>query len=235
MMRDGIFSFYVRSGETAFRAIALVENDSIKGFNRSHIYSLERLKCSINRLQKDRNTNWRVKVMEHSPLQGFFMRGFPAKLEGEEGEEQFCLKEGPIQIAVSGSKSKERGCTIFLGIGEANPRTKKSLLRANVRHRSDDPLTGPSRKDVIFSDLGPEDRAWMPIGAAWKPDSLTAPAASKFIDVLAQICGDGNGEPAQFPKDSAKLVGAIIEIAELILHRVAKNSFQRPSLKKIFK
>jgi hypothetical protein len=33
----------------------------------------------------------------------------------------------------------------------------------------------------------------MPVGAAWKPDSLTAPAASKFIDVLAQICGDGNG------------------------------------------
>jgi hypothetical protein len=51
----------------------------------------------------------------------------------------------------------------------------------------------PSRKDVIFRDLGPEDRAWMPVGAAWKPDSLTAPAASKFIDVLAQICGGGNG------------------------------------------
>jgi hypothetical protein len=46
---------------------------------------------------------------------------------------------------------------------------------------------------VIFRDLGPEDRAWMPVGAAWKPDSLTAPAASKFIDVLAQICSDGNG------------------------------------------
>jgi hypothetical protein len=34
----------------------------------------------------------------------------------------------------------------------------------------------------------------MPVGAAWKPDSLTAPAASKFIDVLAQVCGDGNGD-----------------------------------------
>ena len=93
-MRDGIFSFYVRSDETAFRAIAIVENDSIRGFNRSHIYSLERLKYSINRLRKDRNTNWRVKVMEHNPLQGFSMRGFPAKLEGEEGEEQFWFEGG---------------------------------------------------------------------------------------------------------------------------------------------
>jgi hypothetical protein len=93
-MRDGIFSFYVRSGEKAVRAIALVENDSIKGFNRSHIYSIERLKYCISRLRKDRNTNWRVKVMEHSPLQGFSMRGFPAKLEGEEGEEQFWFEGG---------------------------------------------------------------------------------------------------------------------------------------------
>jgi hypothetical protein len=29
-MRDGIFSFYIRSDETAIRAIAIVENDSIR-------------------------------------------------------------------------------------------------------------------------------------------------------------------------------------------------------------
>ena len=58
-----------------------------------------------------------------------------------------------------------------------------------------EPLQKIPAKDVIFRDLGPEDRAWMPVGAAWKPDSLTAPAASKFIDVLAQICSNGNGEP----------------------------------------
>jgi DNA-binding transcriptional LysR family regulator len=57
-----------------------------------------------------------------------------------------------------------------------------------------EPLEKIPAKDVIFRDLCPEDRAWMPVGAVWKPDSLTAPAASKFIDVLAQICGDGNGE-----------------------------------------
>jgi hypothetical protein len=107
-MRDGIFSFYVRSDETAVRAIAIVENDSIKGFNRSHIYSLERLKYSINRLRKDRNTNWRVKVMEHSPLQGFSMRGFPAKLEGEEGDEQFWFEggsdaDGRVRVEIQGA------------------------------------------------------------------------------------------------------------------------------------
>jgi hypothetical protein len=108
VMRDGIFSFYVRSNGTAVRAIALVENDSIKGFNRSHIYSLERLKYSINRLRKDRNTNWRVKVMEHSPLQGFSLRGFPAKLEGEEGEEQFWFEggsdaDGRVRVEIQGA------------------------------------------------------------------------------------------------------------------------------------
>ena len=56
-----------------------------------------------------------------------------------------------------------------------------------------EPLQKIPAKNVIFRNLGPEDRAWMPVGAAWKPDSLTAPAASKFIDVLAQVCSDGNG------------------------------------------
>jgi hypothetical protein len=91
-MRDGIFSFYIRSDEIAKRAIALVESDTIRGFNRSHIYSVERLKYSVERLLKHRNTHWRVKAMEYAHAQGVFMRGFPAKLEGEEGEEQFWFK-----------------------------------------------------------------------------------------------------------------------------------------------
>ena len=92
-MRDGIFSFYIRSDEMSIRAIALVESDMIRGFNRSHIYSVERLKYSLNRLRKDRNTNWRVKAMAYTG-QGVSMRGFPAKLEGEEGEEQFWFEGG---------------------------------------------------------------------------------------------------------------------------------------------
>ena len=89
-MRDGIFSFYIRTDETAIRAIALVESDTIRGFNRSHIYSVERLAYSIERLLKHRNTHWAVKATEYA--QGASTRGFPAKLEGEEGEEQFWFK-----------------------------------------------------------------------------------------------------------------------------------------------
>jgi hypothetical protein len=92
-MRDGIFSFYIRSEEIAIRAIALVEKDSIRGFNKSHIYSVERLESSLNRLQRDRNTNWRVKATAYT-RQGVSMRGFPARLEGEEGEEQFWFEGG---------------------------------------------------------------------------------------------------------------------------------------------
>ena len=56
-----------------------------------------------------------------------------------------------------------------------------------------EPLQKIPAKDVIFRDLCPEDRAWMPVGAVWKPNSLTASAASKFIDVLAKVCGNANG------------------------------------------
>src|ERR1700676_2454048 len=105
-MRDAIFSFYIRSDETAIRAIAIVENDSIRGFNRSHIYSVERLEYSLDRLQKkDRNTNWRVKAMERTHTEGVSVRGLPARLEGEEGEEQFWFegsKAGLMQISASG-------------------------------------------------------------------------------------------------------------------------------------
>jgi hypothetical protein len=108
-MRDGIFSFYIRSDETAIRAIAIVENDSIRGFNRSHIYSVERLEYSPDRLQKkDRNTNWRVKAMEHTRTEGVSVRGLPARLEGEEGEEQFWFEGGSdadkrIRVEIQGA------------------------------------------------------------------------------------------------------------------------------------
>jgi DNA-binding transcriptional LysR family regulator len=56
-----------------------------------------------------------------------------------------------------------------------------------------EPLERIPAKNVVFRDLAAEDRAWVPVGAVWKPDSLTAPAASRFIDVLAKVCSDGNG------------------------------------------
>jgi hypothetical protein len=47
-----------------------------------------------------------------------------------------------------------------------------------------EPLQKIATKNVIFRDLAPEDSA--------KPDALTAPVASQFIDVLAQSCANGN-------------------------------------------
>jgi DNA-binding transcriptional LysR family regulator len=68
-----------------------------------------------------------------------------------------------------------------------------------------EPLQKIPAKDVIFRDLGPEDREWMPVGAVWKPDSLTAPAASQFIDGMAQICSEGTGGLGLFAKGSRQV------------------------------
>jgi DNA-binding transcriptional LysR family regulator len=62
-----------------------------------------------------------------------------------------------------------------------------------------EPLRRIPAKDVIFRDLTPEDRAWVPVGAAWKPDGVTAAAASQFVDVLSQACAGGNGESQGAP------------------------------------
>jgi hypothetical protein len=93
-MREGIFSFYIRADEQTIKAIALVENDSITGFNHSHLFFVERLRSSLTRLRKNRGATWRVKAIEHTQVNGISIRGFPAKLEGEEGEEQFCFEGG---------------------------------------------------------------------------------------------------------------------------------------------
>jgi DNA-binding transcriptional LysR family regulator len=57
-----------------------------------------------------------------------------------------------------------------------------------------EPLQRIPAKDVVFRDLAPEDSAWVPVGAAWKPDAVSAPVVSRFVDILAQICAGGNGE-----------------------------------------
>jgi DNA-binding transcriptional LysR family regulator len=57
-----------------------------------------------------------------------------------------------------------------------------------------EPLQKIPAKDVIFRDLVPEDRAWVPVGAAWKPDAVSAPVVTRFVDILAQTCASGNGE-----------------------------------------
>jgi DNA-binding transcriptional LysR family regulator len=56
-----------------------------------------------------------------------------------------------------------------------------------------EPLQKIPAKDVVFRDLTPEDRSWVPVGAAWKPEAISAPVVSKFVDVLAQACAGRNG------------------------------------------
>jgi hypothetical protein len=35
------------------------------------------------------------------------------------------------------------------------------------------------------------------VGAAWKPEAVSAPVVSKFVDVLAQACAGANGGTVQ--------------------------------------
>jgi DNA-binding transcriptional LysR family regulator len=57
-----------------------------------------------------------------------------------------------------------------------------------------EPLQKIPAKDVVFRKLTPEDSAWVSVGAAWKPDSVSAPVVSRFVDILVEICAAGNGE-----------------------------------------
>ena len=57
-----------------------------------------------------------------------------------------------------------------------------------------EPLQKIPAKDVIFRDLAPEDSAWMPLGAVWKPDAVSAPVVSRFVDILVQVCAGGYGK-----------------------------------------
>jgi DNA-binding transcriptional LysR family regulator len=56
-----------------------------------------------------------------------------------------------------------------------------------------EPLQKIPAKDVIFRSLPAEDRALVPVGAAWKSEAVSAPVVSRFVDILAQTCGNGNG------------------------------------------
>jgi DNA-binding transcriptional LysR family regulator len=56
-----------------------------------------------------------------------------------------------------------------------------------------EPLQRTPAKNVIFRDLALEERAWVPVGAAWKPNGVSAPVVSQFVDVLVQACAGGNG------------------------------------------
>ena len=85
-MLDGVYSFEITFLGTVIKGIAMAENNNIRGFNWSHVYQVERS-------EKHGKIFWRVTETPHaSDTEGFVRRGFPAKLEGEEREDQFAFE-----------------------------------------------------------------------------------------------------------------------------------------------
>lgn len=96
-MRNGIYSLYIRSNETTTKGIALVEHDAIRGVTRNYVYFVERLvNYPAERLRMHRK-HWRAYETEYLPAQAISMHGFPAKLDGEDDEDQF-LFEGESDV-----------------------------------------------------------------------------------------------------------------------------------------
>ena len=67
-MLDGIYSFEITFLGTVIKGIAMAENNSIRGFNWSHVYKVERS-------EKHGKTYWHVTETPHaSDTQGFVRR-----------------------------------------------------------------------------------------------------------------------------------------------------------------
>jgi hypothetical protein len=93
-MRDGIYSFNVTSRGTG---IAIVENNTIKGLTRNSTYISQPS-------TKYGEPCFLFHELPFGDPQGFFRRGFPAKLLGEEGENHFKLSgesEGDSSLKVT--------------------------------------------------------------------------------------------------------------------------------------
>jgi hypothetical protein len=97
-MRNGIYSFDITSGETASKGIAMVEKNVLRGLDWGHAYTVERS-------TKHGKPRWSVEAHRYmSGTPGVYRGGFPAILEGEEGEDQFNFKgtaDGDINIKVA--------------------------------------------------------------------------------------------------------------------------------------
>jgi DNA-binding transcriptional LysR family regulator len=72
-----------------------------------------------------------------------------------------------------------------------------------------EPLQKIPAKDVVFRKLIPEDSSWASVGAAWKPDAVSAPVVSRFVDILVEICAAGNGE-TRIPRSKPRQAGSTL-------------------------
>jgi hypothetical protein len=100
-MLDGIYSFEITFLGTVIKGIAMAENNSIRGFNWSHAYK-------VDRSERHGKTYWHVTETPHaSDTEGFVRSGFPAKLEGEEGEDRFAFEvvgESGDKVSIEGRR-----------------------------------------------------------------------------------------------------------------------------------
>ena len=87
-MQDGIYSLFITSDGTASKGIAVVEHDAIRGFNSTHIYSVERLVNYPAERSSHRGRHWRAKAIGNRA----HLHGFPAMLGGAEEEDQFSFE-----------------------------------------------------------------------------------------------------------------------------------------------
>ena len=85
-MRDGIYRVEFRSGQTIGKGIAVVDNDTIRGFDETYFYF-------VGHLAQYGRPKRRVLAMRYAPrAQGFSSPGFPATVYSEEREEEFLFK-----------------------------------------------------------------------------------------------------------------------------------------------
>jgi len=129
-MRDGIFSFYIRSDETAIRAIAIVENDTIRDLIAptsipSNAWSIPSTGCKRIVIPIGVLSQWNTLTLKAS-LCVTYQRDSKVK----RGKSSFGSKEGLMQTSASGLKSKERGFKIFRGIARHTVRSEARLEAA---------------------------------------------------------------------------------------------------------
>jgi hypothetical protein len=100
-MRDGVYSFIVRSDDKVIKGIALVQDSLIRGFSWNGIFI-------IGRSVKPATTDWRVHATRYGEqMQGPRIRGFPAVFKGQEEENGFRYARASngesVEISITGT------------------------------------------------------------------------------------------------------------------------------------
>jgi hypothetical protein len=107
-MRDGIYSLFILTDRTASKGIAVIEHDAIRGFDASHLYSVERLANYPAERASHLGKHWRAKAIGNRAAQRGSLHGFPAMVGGDEGEDQFLFEgksdaDSAVSVEIQGA------------------------------------------------------------------------------------------------------------------------------------